>query len=423
LDVAPDGTKLLLGAAQRKIFELGTPIQAPAQRATYVIHISVDALRPDAITTLGPANLPNFYRMRTQGAFTDNARSDYDYTLTLPNHTTELTSRGVLGASGHGWNNNLDPLPGQTLASNKGSYVAGAFDVAHDHGLRTGAYAGKSKFSLFDISWNASNGAPDITGPDNGKDKIDTYLYLDNTAALVNALATNMIAQPFNYAFIHFRDPDTIGETLGFMGTDYLNTVKAMDGLLGLLFSLVDTNAQLHGRTAIVLMADHGGYDKTHADAARREAYSVPFYVWGPGVLAGADLYALNPACRLNPGTSRPLYSAPVQPIRHGEAANLALGLLGLGPVPGSTLNYVQDLAPTVTPPGDFRLTSVGSNAIVSFTLAANVLHDVQTCDDLSSGSWSNVAANISGAGGSVTNIDVGPRTFPQRFYRLKLHF
>ncbi len=97
--------------------------------------------------------------------------------------------------------------------------------------------------------------------------------------------------------------------------------------------------------------------------------------------------------------------------------------MLGLGPVPGSTLNYVQDLALTVTPPGDFRLTSVGSNAIVSFTLAANVLHDVQTCDDLASGSWSNIVANISGAGGTVTNIDVGPRTFPQRFYRLKLHF
>ena len=423
LDVTPDGAKLLLGGLYGKVSELGTPLQTPAQRATYVIHISVDALRPDAITTLGPANLPNFYRMRTQGAFTDNARSDYDYTLTLPNHATELTGRGVLGASGHGWSSNLDPLPTQTLASNKGAYVAGVFDVTHDNGLRTGAYPGKSKFSLFDTSWNASNGAPDATGANNGTDKIDTYLYLDNTAALVNALATNMTTQPFHYAFIHFRDPDTIGETLGFMGSDYLNTVKAMDGLLGLLFSLVDTNAQLHGRTAIVLMADHGGYDYTHADPARREAYTVPFYIWGPGVFPGADLYALNPANRLSPGIGRPLYSAPVQPIRNGEAANVALSFLGLGPVPGSTLNYVQDLVFAVTPPSDFRLTTVGASGIVSFTLAPNVFHDLQSCADLTSGSWSNVVANITGAGGTVTNIDVGPRTVPQRFYRLKLHF
>lgn len=425
LDVTPDGAKLLLGGLYGKVCEVGTPLQTPAQRAAYVIHISVDALRPDAITTLGPVNLPNFYRMRTQGAFTDNARSDYDYTLTLPNHTSELTGRGVVGASGHEWNTNVDPLPGQTLASNKGSYVASAFDVAHDNGLRTGAFPSKSKFSLFDTSWNAANGALDSTGADNGTDKIDTYLYLDDTAALMNALVTNMTAQPFNYAFIHLRDPDTIGETLGFnvtVGSAYCNTVKAMDGRLGALFSLVDTNAQLHGRTAIILVADHGGYDYTHADASRREAYTVPFYVWGPGVLAGADLYALNPARRLNPGTGRPLYSAPVQPIRNGEAANVALSLLGLGPVPGATLNYVQDLALTVTPPGDFRLTALGLNAFVSFTLAPNVLYDLQSCDNLTSGSWSNVVANISGAGGTVTNIAVGPAAAPQRFYRLKLH-
>ena len=423
LDVTPDGAKLLLGGLYGKVSELGTPLQVPAQRATYVIHISVDALRPDAITTLGPANLPNFYRMRTQGAFTDNARSDYDYTLTLPNHTTELTSRGVLGASGHGWSSNADPSPGETLASNKGAYVAGVFDVAHDNGLRTGAYPGKSKFSLFDTSWDASNGGPDTTGPDNGTDKIDTYLYLDNTATLVNALATNMTTQPFNYAFIHFRDPDTIGETKGFMGSDYLNTVKAMDGLLGLLFSLVDTNSQLHGRTAIILVADHGGYDYTHADASRREAYTVPFYVWGPGVLAGADLYALNPANRQNPGTGRPLYSATLQPIRNGEAANAALSLLGLGPVPESTLNYVQDLAFTITPPSDFRLFSSGTSAVVSFTLAPNVLHDLQSSDDLTSGSWSNVVTGIAGPGGTVTNLDIGPLSGQQRLYRLNLHF
>jgi len=312
------------------------------------------------------------------------------------------------------------------LASNKGAYIAGGFDVAHDHGLRTGAFPSKKKFSLYDTSWNATNGAPDTTGPDNGRGKIDLFVVLTNSAELVNTLVSNMATQPFHYAFIHFADPDTIGETIGFditPGSAYSDVIKEIDSHLGLIFSLVDTNLQLLGCTAIVLTADHGGYDRTHIDPSRREGYTVPFYVWGAGIFPGADLYALNPASRENPDTNRPPYSAPFQPIRNGEAANVALSLLGLGPVPGSTLNYLQDLNLTITPPKDFRLTSFGAGARVSFTLASKVFYDLQSCDDLASGSWSNVAASISGVGGTVTNINIGPGTAPQRFYRLKLHF
>ncbi len=323
---------------------------ASAKLINHVIHISVDALRPDAITNLGPTKLPNFYRMRTEGAFTDNARTDYDYTNTLPNHTTQLTGRPVEGTAGHNWRENTDPPEGETLETNKGSYVAGVCDVAHDNGLRTGVYANKSKFSLFDVSWNAAHGALDGTPPDYGRDKVDVY-YMTAGSVPLNAMwSTEMKTQPLGYSFIHWADLDRIGFFDPTPGSDYSNGLIEIDARLGEVFAVVDTNPRFAGRTAIVLTADHGGTGTNHNNASLPENYTIPFYVWGPGVTAGADLYALNPGRRLDPGTGRPTYSTTPQPIRNGEAANVALKFLGLSAVPGSSIGVAQDLACNTSP-------------------------------------------------------------------------
>lgn len=328
---------LLLGAASLS-----------AQQARYVIHISIDGLRPDAIAALPATALPNFTRLRTQGAGTDNARCDFDYSITLPNHTTQLTGRGIVGPAGHNWNNNTDPALGQTLATNKGAYIAGVFDVAHDHGLRTAAYVSKSKFALFATSWDGVNGAPDTVVPDNGRNKIDLFRLDTNTAALVAQLAADQRSQPANYVFLHITDLDSVGHAIGWdptPGSDYSNALLRIDNELGVLFRLVDETPFLAGRTVILLTADHGGAQKNHSDATLAADYTIPFYVWGPGATGGADLYALNPTTRANPGTARPGYDTAPQPVRNGEAGNVSLKLLGLGPIPGSTIGAAQDLA------------------------------------------------------------------------------
>ena len=69
----------------------------------------------------------------------------------------------------------------------------------------------------------------------------------------------------------------------------------------------------------------------------------MPFLVWGAGAARGADLYRLNPDFA-DPGTGRPTYSAPRQPVRNGMVADLSLDLLGIDAVKGSELDEGQNL-------------------------------------------------------------------------------
>ena len=63
--------------------------------------------------------------------------------------------------------------------------------------------------------------------------------------------------------------------------------------------------------------------------------------VMGPGVPAGASLYAMNPQYR-NPGSDRVGYNA-TPPIRNGFVANLVTTALGMPALPGSEFNARQD--------------------------------------------------------------------------------
>jgi hypothetical protein len=321
------------------------PGAAFPQALTRVIHVSVDGLRPDAVVSLGPAGCPAFHRLMIEGAFTLNARTDCDYTNTLPNHACQMTGRDVTGPDGHGISFNSDT--GGTIEEAHGSYVAGVFDVAHDHGHFTALFTGKSKFALFERSWDQVNGAPDLTDEDDGRDKIDRYLCLGNTSDLVDSFLSLIGGAAPGYYLLHLRDPDTDGHAYGWESPEYQAAVMRMDRYIGAILDAVKGDPALAASTAVTVTADHGGTGSGHDDASEPHNYTIQLHAWGPGIPSGADVYGLNPASRLDPGPDRPPCDSTVPPVRNGESANLALSLLGLPPVPGSTIGKPQGLAVT----------------------------------------------------------------------------
>ncbi len=326
--------------------------------ANHVIVISCDGMRPDAVAKLGEKGLPNLHRLMKEGAYTGNARTDKDYTVTLPNHTCMITGRGVKGEAGHNWTSNGTPKLGEFLHKNKKAYLCSMFDVVHDHGLKTAVFASKKKFVLYDISYNERFGEPDTVGADNGRDKIDDYEFEEDSAKLIARYLVKMTRAPYHLSFIHLRDPDTAGHAHGWDLTDdskYLRALAKCDMLIGQLLTLIEGDDRLRDRTWMIVTADHGGRleTKTHTAAEQPLNYTIPFFVWGPGVSKGADLYTINAETRKDPGEVNPPYGADdLPPIRNGDGGNLALKLLGLPQIKGSTINAKGDLhvAPRIDP-------------------------------------------------------------------------
>jgi hypothetical protein len=320
----------------------------PKRRA---ILVSVDGLGAHYLRQqLNQGKLPNFAALARASASTLNARADYAYTLTLPNHTSMLTGRPVSAdddlpnTAYHGWTSNSDVDYSVTL-HNAGNpnlrYIASVFDVVHDHGMSTCLYSGKTKFTLFSNSYNATNGAPDITGEDDGRNKVDRVAIMEEqTNLLINTAEGDLAGGVCDFAFIHIADTDWVGHDQGWGSEAWLSTLDTIDEWIGRIAKFADAQATSEPY-ALVVTADHGGIDYGHSDATLPIDYTIPFYVVGPGLPPGSNLYALTGPRRADPGDTRPRYSAPLQPVRNADAANAITALLGLPPVPGS---FMHDL-------------------------------------------------------------------------------
>lgn len=318
------------------------------------ILVSVDGLGAKYLEApIAEGTLRSFIALTQAGSHTLNARADYDYTVTLPNHTSMITGRPVARDPElpvdvhHGWTGNSVPAVGATLhnAGNPSlSYIASVFDVAHDHGKSTCLYAGKTKFMLFPTSYDGVNGAPDITGTDDGRNKIDRVVILENnTEQLISFAEADIRGGVCDFAFIHISDLDTpLGHSTGWGSANWLAGLTRVDGWLGRLLEL--TNPMVAGVTVgLVVTADHGGVGSDHSNVVDEWNFRIPFFVVAPGYPGKTEFYSLLGGKRRDPSSERPRNMDPLQPVRNADAANLITSLLGLPPVPGS---FFRDLRP-----------------------------------------------------------------------------
>jgi hypothetical protein len=409
---------------------LASPVSGPVR---HVLHISADGLGGVHLKQYlaeAPEDFPALTRVAAEGAGTFNARCDYHISLTEPNHASIFTGRPVSQqpvwatlSAPHGFTANYDPGPLWTLhnfGNRSVPYKASVFDVVHDHGGATAFFAGKQKFDLFVRSYDAEHGAPDRIEPDDGPGKMDCHAIIDwfgpdmvqqNDSNLVNLVIETMTTNLPAYTFLHLAGPDIAGHYHLWGSEEYRESVRELDRHLTRLTAAIEASPALSNHTAIVLTSDHGGGDAagSHIYPNALPVFTIPMLLWGPGVPAGFDLYALF-ANRTDPGTQYLDYNAPLQPLRNGDSGNIALALLGLPPIPGSCL--IPEMKPKL-------FLSRQSEGLALSWAATSVICDLQYSEVCSGVNWTTITEDITVQDGWNVYVVTPSAETPMRFYRL----
>lgn len=224
-------------------------------RAERVVLISVDGLRPDAITS---ETAPNIVALRAQGAAAREALAALP-PITLPSHASMLTG---LTVKRHGLLLDFD-LPGTIPQPT-------VFDFAHDAGLRTAFFASKTKMSF-------------LAHPD-ASETVDID---PDPAAAVQRLLPLISADGPDLIFLHLREPDSTGHRNGWMSPKYLAAVTRMDTLIGQVADAIAADAERP--TYLIITADHGGRGHGHL-LNKPVNRHIPWIAIGPGIATGAEL-------------------------------------------------------------------------------------------------------------------------------------
>ena len=224
----------------------------PTAFAKRVIILSIDGLRPDAISL---APMPNLLELMQSSAYSLSAQTVYP-SVTLVAHASMLSG---LCPSKHGvdWN---DYLP-------KRGYAIGTdlFDIAHAAGLRTYAYVGKKKLTQ-------------VTEPSS----LDHFVFINDRDTVIMDRLLEDFPEDFGVLFIHFAMADGMGHSYGWLSPQQFSVLFRADEALKQLLDELDARS-LRSETLLIVTADHGGHESTHGSNSP-EDMTIPWIATGPGI-------------------------------------------------------------------------------------------------------------------------------------------
>lgn len=314
------------------------PLAARSSGINRVVVLSVEGLTSGALSRLGTAGSPGFHSLISQGAATYEARP-VERPLSLSNVTSMLTGKPINpDIRGHGV---IDGTTATSVHQTAGSYVTSILDLVHDRGWSTSLFTSDPGAIILKRSWDATRGAPDTTWTDNGRGKISSFTYDADPGALASKLYQRLTTSPTVFTYAQLSSPDIAGHRYGWSSSQYLAAVQQADRQVRAVMIGINKQSTLKGRTLLIVTSEHGGSRRNHTDPTVLANVRIPFFVWGPGIPPGSDLYRMNPDYR-NPGSTIGSYSG-WQPIRPSFVANLTAEVLGLPSVPGSTMDTQQN--------------------------------------------------------------------------------
>ncbi|MBK8026959.1 MAG: alkaline phosphatase family protein [Chloroflexi bacterium] len=223
----------------------------PPPPPEYILLISLDGARPDAIQQV---DTPNLDTLAARGSSTLSALT-VSPSVTIPAHTSMLTG---LDVSEHGvvHNDYSDiPVGAKTFLL-----------TTHEAGYPTAIVAGKEKLVQF-----------------RQHDDIPFVFARSGDASVVDA-ATTLLDDGYRVLLVHFPNPDYFGHLLGWMSRPYLWELENTDFQVGRLLDWYEANHVLD-ETLIVVTADHGGHGFGHGEDTPEDRL-IPWIAAGPGIKA-----------------------------------------------------------------------------------------------------------------------------------------